>query len=250
LVCPIEPNGVPFMDERFADGKSLRARAIAPFCVLLCIGVAASLMACSSGKKTKPDQLGMAQIIRWLPGTYNNTAQRDADIKAGKAPHDALAVAIVPIDSPIMGAHAFYFQEMAADDPRRVMVQEILTFEMTDKGSIKESIAAFVEPRRWRDANLNPDVLTALVPDDLTQLSGCDLFWTRVPDGFVGANEPLRCHTASQSSEAAARTDLRAELSATELSLSERSYDASGQLTAGRADEPFYRLHKSALHKP
>jgi hypothetical protein len=238
------------MDEHFAQRKRTPARTSSVGGVLICIGVAAALMACSSGKNTKPDELGMAQIVRWLPGTYNNTAQHDADVKAGKAPHDALAVAIVPIDSPIMGAHAFYFQEMAADDPRRVMVQEILTFEMTDKGRIKESIASFVEPRRWRDANLNPEVLTALVPDDLTQLSGCDLFWTRAPDGFVGANEPLRCHTASQSSEAAARTDLRAELSATELSLSERSYDASGALTAGRAEEPFYRLHKSALHKP
>src|SRR5665213_1639473 len=218
------------MDELFADGKCMRARPLALLGMLLCVGIAAALMACSSGKKTKPDELGMAQIVRWLPGTYNNSAQHDADVKAGKPPHDALAVAIVPIDSPLMGVHAFYFQEMAADDPRRVMVQEILTFEMTDKGRIKESIASFVEPRRWRDANLNPEVLTALVPDDLTPLSGCDLFWTRSHDGFVGANEPLRCHTASQSSEAAARTDLRAELTATQLSLSVRSYDASGAL--------------------
>jgi hypothetical protein len=238
------------MDEFFRGGKRMRARTLRLLGLLLCVGAAGALFACSSTKKTKPDELGLAQMMRWLPGTYNNVAQHDADVKAGKAPHEALAIAIVPIDSPIMGAHAFYLQEMAADDPRRVMVQEILTFEMTDKGKIKESVAMLVEPRRWRDAHLSPDVLTALVPDDLTPMSGCDLFWTRAPDGFVGVNEPLRCHTASRSSEAAARTELRAELKATELSVSEQSYDASGALTAGRAVDPFYRLRKGAVHKP
>jgi hypothetical protein len=238
------------MVEHFCAARRMRAPALRLLTPLLCIAAAAALMACSSTKKTKPDELGLAQIMRWLPGTYNNVAQHDADVKAGKPPHEALAIAIVPIDSPIMGARAFYLQEMAADDPRRVMVQEILTFEMTDKGQIKESVATLVEPRRWRDANLSPEVLTALVPDDLTPLSGCDLFWTRAPDGFVGVNEPLRCHTASRSSEAAARTELRAELKATELSVSEQSYDANGALVAGRAVEPFYRLRKGAVHKP
>jgi hypothetical protein len=238
------------MDEHFAGSKRMRARALRCAVFVFCVGAGSALLACAGSKQTKQDELALAQITRWLPGTYNNLAQHDADVKAGKPPHEALAIAIVPIDSPILGVHAFYLQEMAADDPRRVMVQEILSFEMADKGKIKESLATLVEPRRWRDANLTPDVLTALVPDDLTPMSGCDLFWTRGPDGFVGADEPLRCHTASRTSEAAARTDLRVELNATELSLSERSYDASGALMQGRADEPFYRLRKGAVHKP
>ena len=99
-------------------------------------------------------------------------------------------------------------------------------------------------------AYLSEAAVEKLVLDDLTPMSGCDIFWTRGPEGFVGANEPLRCHTASHASEAAARTDLRVELTATELSLSERSYDANGALMQGRADEPFFRLRKGALHKP
>jgi hypothetical protein len=229
-----------------------RARLPAPrlFALLFCVVAGGALLACASGKKTKQDELALAQITRWLPGTYNNLAQHDADVQAGKPPHEALAIAIVPIDSPIMGAHAFYLQETAADDPRRVMVQQILTFEMTDKSKIKESLATLIEPRRWRDANLSPELLTALVLDDLTPLSGCDLFWTRGPDGFVGVNEPLRCHSASQASEAAARTELRAELKATELALSEQSYDSNGVLMQGRATDAFFRFRKGAVHKP
>jgi hypothetical protein len=218
--------------------------------VLSWVLAATVLAACAAQRETKKQELDLAQMMRWLPGTYNNVAQHDADVRAGKPPHEALAVAIVPIDSPIMGAHAFYLQLMAADDPRRVMAQQILSFELTDKGKIKESVATLVEPRRWRDANLNPEILTALVLEDLTPMSGCDLFWTRTPDGFVGANEPLRCHTASHSSEAAARTDLRAELKATEFYFSEQSYDGSGALVHGRAVDPLYQLRKGAVHNP
>jgi CpeT/CpcT family (DUF1001) len=238
------------MDEPAKTGQRTRARALSVLSVLLCVGAGAALFACAAARETKEQGLALAQITRWLPGTYSNVAQHEADVKAGKPPHEALTIAIVPIDSPIMGAHAFYLQEMAADDPRRVMAQQILSFELNDKGKIRESLATLVEPRRWRDANLNPELLTALVLDDLTPMSGCDIIWTKAPDGFVGANEPLRCHTASRASEAAVRTELRAELKSTELSLAEQSFDANGVLVQGRAEDPFYRLRKGAVHKP
>jgi hypothetical protein len=217
--------------------------------LLLGAAAACALLACAASRQTKDQELGLAQMMRWLPGTYSNVAQHEADVKAGKPPHEALAIAIVPIDSPIMGPHAFYLQEMAADDPRRVMVQQVLSFELTDRGKIRESVATLVEPRRWRDGHLNPELFTAMVLEDLVPMSGCDLFWTRSGDGFVGANEPLRCHTASHTSEAAARTQLVAELKSTELASAEQSYDASGALLQGRADDPMYRFRKGAEHK-
>lgn len=226
----------------------MRRRALPLLCFILCVG--AALCACASSRHTKERELDLAQMMRWLPGTYSNVAQHEADVKAGKSPHEALAVAIVPIDSPIMGVHAFYLQEMAADDPRRVMVQQVLSFELTDRGKIKESVATLVEPRRWRDGQLNPELFTAMVLEDLLPMSGCDLFWTRAGEGFVGTNEAARCHAGSHASEAAARTQLLAELNSTEFALSEQSYDASGALVQGRADDPWYRFRKGSGRKP
>ena len=232
------------------DGKQhVHARAVALACLVLCAGAGSVLLACASSRQTKLQEVELAQMMRWLPGTYSNVAQHEADVTAGRPPHEALAIAIVPIDSPIMGAHAFYLQEMAADDPRRVMLQQVLSFELTDRGKIKESVATLGEPRRWRDGQLNPELFTAMVLEDLVPMSGCDLFWTRAGEGFVGANEPLRCHTAAHASEAAARTQLLAELKATELALSEQSYDANGVLVQGRADDPLYRFRKGSEHK-
>jgi hypothetical protein len=239
------------------DGVDKCAPALAVLAVSLALGAGASLLAAcaapgaKSQEKPKPE-IDLAQITRWLPGTYNNIAQHDADVKAGKPPHEALEVVIVPIDSPLMGEHAFYLQEMAADDPRRVMAQQVLSFEVIDKKGhvIRESVATLVEPRRWREGYLNPELFTAMVLEDLTPMSGCDLFWKRTDAGFVGANDPLRCHSSDRMSDAAAKNELRAELRSTELWLSEQSYDESGHLVLGRADDPFYRFHKSTTHKP
>jgi CpeT/CpcT family (DUF1001) len=226
-----------------------RARAVPWLRLVLCAAAGSTLLACAASRQTKVQELDLAQMMRWLPGTYSNVAQHDADVKAGKPPHEALAIAIVPIDSPIMGPHTFYLQEMAADDPRRVMLQLVVTFELIDRGKIKESLATLVEPRRWRDGQLNPELFTAMVVEDLVPMSGCDLFWTRSGEGFVGANEPLRCHAASHTSEAAARTQLVAELRSTEFALSEQSYDANGALLQGRAEDPLYRFRKGSEHK-
>jgi hypothetical protein len=213
---------------------------------LLLLAACCALLGCAASRQMKDQTLGLAQMMRWLPGTYSNLGQHEADVRAGKPPHEALAIAIVPIDSPIMGLHTFYLQEMAADDPRRVMLQEVLAFEVTDRGQIKESVARLAEPRRWRDGHLNPELFTAMVLEDLVPMSGCDLFWVRSGEAFVAANEPVRCHAPSPSGEAAARTRLTAELNSTEFALAEQSYDANGALLQGRADDPLYRFRKGA----
>src|ERR1017187_8212724 len=93
------------------DGKQhvhARARALALACLVLCAGAGSVLLACASSRQTKLQEVELAQMMRWLPGAYSNAAQHEADVTARRPPHEALAIAIVPIDSPIMGAHAFY----------------------------------------------------------------------------------------------------------------------------------------------
>jgi hypothetical protein len=237
------------MDEKQSHGR-LNVRTLQ--WVALLVGCAAGIAGCvSAAHEEKKPEIQLAQISRWLPGSYNNIAQHEADVRAGKQPHEALAVTIVPIDSPIMGMHTYYLQESAADDPQRVMRQQVLTFEVNDQGKVREQVANLVDPRRWRDSPTNPELLTALVTEDLAPLNGCDLFWQQTPpDGFVGMDDPARCHIPTHTSEIAATTQLVAELKSTELDLSEQSYDASGALLQGRHDDPLYRFHKGSAPKP
>jgi hypothetical protein len=81
---------------------------------------------------------------------------------------------------------------MAADDPRRVLSEQMYSFEVDDKRGIVETMYEFVEPVRWRDGQLNKDVFTSIVIEDL-QAEGCVLLWKRDGARFIATHDPKVC---------------------------------------------------------
>ena len=208
------------------------------------IGTGSLLAACAS--QTKLHETELAQLMRWLPGSYNNASQAQTDAQQGvQPPHERLALAIVALDAPSVTRDAFYMQEMAADDPRRVMSQKVLTFRATDQG-IVASVWSLTDPRRWRDAYLNPELFRGMVLEDLGARAGCELLWKKTADRFVGASERASCRGAAPGVDGTVQIESRMELGPDELALAELGFDASGRLVLGRQDEPFYRFRKQA----
>lgn len=215
------------------------ANAVATFLIALTV-----VAGCTG--QTKLREAELSQLAQWLPGRYDNLEQAQGDARRGGAPHEALAMVIVPIYAPVLGKYAFYSQEMAADDPRRVTAQRVIAFDLAgDK--LVQSMFALAEPVRWRDAHLNPDLFKALIPhQDVRPLAGCELVWKKDGERFTAANDPARCRIASRITGSTVNLDVRAELAPGELAMSDRSYDASGKLVYGNPDEPFYRFVKRA----
>ncbi len=198
----------------------------------------------SCTNQTKLREAEFAQLLAWLPGHYDNTKQAQADVRAGlQPPHEALALAIVPVDDPVIGTHVFYVQEMAADDPRRVMVQKVWTLDLTDKGMV-QTVWTLAEPLRWRDGQRDPDLLRGMMNHDVAQARGCDLTWKKHGEQFAAANDSKTCRITSRATSGTLQIDTRMELDATGFGLAENATDASGQLAQGRTDEPFYRFLK------
>jgi CpeT/CpcT family (DUF1001) len=212
--------------------------------IVLGLAAGAWLAACADQGKLREEDL--ANLMAWLPGSYDNTAQADADIQQGRhPPHDKVALVIIPIDAPMLrlvGHNMFYLQEMAADDERRVMSQKVLAFDVGDSG-IVEREWSLTEPRRWRDGHLNPDLFRSLVVEDLGATPGCELMWKRDGERFVGTNDPRRCRGGAYGA-GLAQLHHRAELGADELAIAEVAYDRSGHVVQGRTDDPFNRFRR------
>jgi CpeT/CpcT family (DUF1001) len=230
---------------------------------LTAVAVLALLAGCA-GNRQRQNEEDLDRIVRWLPGTYDNTVQAKADAQKGvRPPHDAVELAIVPVGSVSVGRNSFYLQEMAADDPRRVLSQRVVIFNVTDKG-IVESISSLVDPLRWRDGQRDADMFIGMTPKDLNTVSGCELIWKRPGEGtkdagkqtkeeakqaledmrFVGANDPKRCRATSHVVMGLVQVEFRAELTANEFGMAELQYDSDGQVIQGNRDEPFYRFRK------
>ena len=226
--------------------------------------IAATLLAagCAENKQRVYEE-DLARMSRWLPGTYDNTAQAKSDVQKGvRPPHDAVELDIVPLDSVSIGRNTFYLQESAADDPRRVLSQQVIMFK-ADKNGIVESISTLEDPLRWRDGQRQADIFMGMTPKDLKSATGCDLIWKREtePDKekklskdeaervaqrtrFIGTNDPKKCEQTSHAAMGLVQVELRAELTANEFSIAEIQYDSNDQVILGNKEEPFYRFRK------
>jgi CpeT/CpcT family protein DUF1001 len=179
-------------------------------------GLAAALAllgGCTDQEKLREAEL--TKLLLALPGTYDNTAQADRDAQSGtRPPHERITLIVMRVYVPRLGHHVQYLQEMAANDPLRVMSERMSSFTVDEKRGIVQTLYTFVDPVRWRDGLQTPEMFTGVLQDDVH--SFCELLWKK--DGeqqFAGGPDPAHCHPVPP----AAPADFAALLSADSLIL-------------------------------
>jgi hypothetical protein len=86
-----------------------------------------SLLACTSQEKLQETQL--TELLGWMPGTYDGRAP--TTVQSGVImPHGPITMVVAKVYAPRLGHHVFYAQEMAADDPLRVLSQRMFSFKV------------------------------------------------------------------------------------------------------------------------
>jgi hypothetical protein len=154
------------------------------------------LIVCGCAEHAKVSEAEMTQLLAVLPGNYDNNAQAELEARNGARPvHVVVAITITHVYVPRLGHHVYYAQETAADDPRRVLSQKMYSFQLDEKRGIVETLYRLVEPLRWRDGQLNKDLFTSLMSEDV-QPEGCQLLWKRKDAGFVATHDPKVCPEA------------------------------------------------------
>jgi CpeT/CpcT family (DUF1001) len=149
---------------------------------------------CADQEKVKEDDL--AELIAWFPGHYDNLAQVQHDEKTGVHPvHEAVALLVRPAQTPRLGHHVFYVQEMAPDNAERIMSQRMFSFDIDEKRGVIGLMYTFTEPVRWREAAHNPQMLTGVMTEDVAPV-GCELIWKKSGESFTADHDPKHCHRA------------------------------------------------------
>jgi hypothetical protein len=188
-------------------------------------------------------QADLDRIAEWLPGTYDNRAQVEADLAKNVADvHAPIQLDIVSVSAVIIGKDTYFVQRSDAMNPRRVLSAQLYSFEKTsDNKAIAQTIYDFKEADRWSSGHDRPDIFKSVVPDDLSSTSGCELKWDFVDGHFTAHSSGASCRGVGAGGR---RTEVKIELTATELRLSEQSFDSAGNVTSGRKDDPFFEFHK------
>ena len=205
--------------------------------------VAACLALGGCAADLKKATVTVAQVADLLPGHYTNSAQAEADVKAGRAKHEPKSIDIVRLSLPLLSRYAFYAQETSLEEMGHILSQRLYTFEAVKDGSVVQKIYTFSQPGRWRDGQNNPSVFTGVMFKDTSPMAGCDLLWKKDGEKFVASNSRDTCRVSS-ASLGSMRTEMKIELSGDELAMAELGYTAGGKLVQGDASDPFYRFER------
>ncbi|HTX24599.1 MAG TPA: CpcT/CpeT family chromophore lyase [Steroidobacteraceae bacterium] len=229
------------------DNRAGARRGGAGTGALLVLLAAALAAGCAS--ETKRHKADLAEVTEWLPGRYDNQAQVAADRRAGRAPHEALALSVLPVVAAEMGVQMFYLQETATDT-REIKLQRLLSMGIID-GKIVGTLWSFTDPPRWREGETQPELFTSLQPQDVRALRGCNLTWKKAgtkeheDEKFTASTELGKCNPSVSRSGVPDSTEIRAVLTPDELDVSTRPVDAQGRALSATEADPYIRFRRS-----
>lgn len=199
-----------------------------------------SLLDVAEAHNDKKEEAEFVALLKMLPGEYDNLSQTDSE---GDSPqHASVVLSIKPLEAGTVGKLVLFVHETAANDVHRVLAQRIWTIEKTPEHVIIQRVYLFKEPQRWVHAAEDPLVLRSLLPDDLLQLSGCELLWTKTDTGYAAAVRPQACRPGGLSEGLLIETS--AELSGDDLILNEQQAGRGGRLPAESGPASLYHFQR------
>jgi hypothetical protein len=201
--------------------------------------VAIALAGSASASEAKKHEAEFVALLKLLPGEYDNQTQTDSE---GESHQAAVVLSIKALDAMTVGRLVLFVRETAANDPRRVLAQRIWTLEQDKNHHMVQRVFVFKEPQRWLHAVDDPLLLHSLLPDDLTQLAGCELIWVKTATGFAAATRPNACRPAGASE--GMLIERSAELRGDDLILDEQQAGPGGRLAAEVDPALFYHFQR------
>lgn len=180
-----------------------------------------------AANKKKQEEAEFLEFLHGLTGDFDNLSQIDAE---NNGQHTAVVLSIRPLNLQALGRLVVLARETAANDKHRVLAQRIWTIDRDKEHHIVQRVYILKEPQRWTQAMDNPEVLQALLPDDLQQMTGCELFWTKADTGYSGAIRPNACRPSAEREGILVETS--AELKGDDLVLTELQAGPGGRLPA------------------
>src|SRR5687767_7977829 len=124
------PRALPASGTRiFSDGSSSSGsptrRNGGPRMAKAAGAIALTLLLAACSSQARKAEAELATLAEWLPGRYDNVEQLRGD-----ATRQPAVLRVVPFYAAPLGKAAFYLHETAADDPRRVLSQRIIAFDV------------------------------------------------------------------------------------------------------------------------
>ena len=204
--------------------------------------VALIVVATTSPVTAAPNAADLATLADYLSGAFDSETQNTAQI-AGDIPESDLHTRVTMLQRPVdvagFGPYVLYNQEYRDGDPAKIIRQRLITIELdSDQGAIRMRQYFFNEPAAYLDAHLDPAMLSGITPEDVWLLPGCDVFWQRDGDTFVGGMKDKACAFSFPDGARSKTVIYKVSINADTFWRTDRSvWTDSGEVSGGRSDD-------------
>ena len=145
-------------------------------------------------------------LLDWFPGRYDNDLQVyfDGELNTpAEARNGRIHSIFMPVSLPAFGQNVFYVEQYADNDPTKIYRQRIYRFTADyPEQAVKLEIftpspaQASTILGAWQD----PSKLAGVTPEAMRQTPGCEVYWRRQDNQFLGTMKPNACRIRSERS--------------------------------------------------
>ncbi len=190
----------------------------------------------------------LALFLEWFPGRYDNSLQvfwePDLDVPEDER-HERIHSVFRPVELTAFGDHVFYVEQFQDGDPSDVYRQRIYVFQADEnEDAIRLRIHSPDDTDALVGAYRDPSLLEGLTPEAAPAREGCDVFWKRQANQFIGYMKEGACRFESRrlGKEIIISDDL--VLTENEIWISDRAETVDGEYVFGNKAGVPHKLRK------
>ncbi len=201
-------------------------------------------------------QSDLEEMMQWFEGEFDNfqqTWKENEDNVDPEIRHERIHSIFKKVDAPKLGNNVFYVKQFQNGDTTNIYRQRIYNFHINDvEQAIQLDIYSFLTPEdgeKYAMANHNPSILKDISVQNLRNTSGCEVYWKKNDDHFVGYMKDRTCHfTSTRSGKEIYITDTL-KLTPDEIWIQDEAEDVDGNYIFGNKAGLPHKLKKCRFFK-
>ena len=212
--------------------------------LLFALAFGASVAAGQTAKPAGPNA-DLKLLTAMFEGEFDNYEQVWFEKEAKSPyPHEHIHSIFARVQLPAVGEHVFYVKQYLDGDPAKIYRTRLYNFVPNEKeGAIELRIYAFPDEKAVNDAHLDQSKLAGLTLDKLRATPGCEVYWKREGEGFLGYMKPT-CRVNSQrlGKTIVITDDLK--LTPNEIWINDQAKDEAGNYVFGNKSGEHHKLKR------
>jgi hypothetical protein len=208
----------------------------------------------AQGQDGHPAERDVQVLAELLPGRYDNWNQNYFDGRR-KLPeterHERLHTRIVRVTAPAFGAVVFYAEDYRDNEPSKVTRRRVLALAPDIEGGGARLKIYWIDDRiaaRFGAALTVRELWSAVRPDELRYVPGCDLWFVREVGQYSGASRATQCLFKS-AGIGEVYGEYRMLIAPSGIEWHELQRDRRGRVIAGHASGVGYDLQRAREFK-